>query len=108
MIGQRHVEKHESGPKPVEMVAKSIKFNRPEIDLAANQPAVIDFRNVDSVPHNIAIYEREDYSGLPLFQGAVIVGPNKTVYRLTAPAAGTYYFRCDIHPTTMTGKVLVA
>jgi plastocyanin len=106
--GQRHIEEHHHGPEPVEIAARAVKFNKPEIHLPANQPAEIDFDNEEPVPHNVAIYEREDFSGLPLFQGAVIIGPEKTVYHLTAPGPGTYYFRCDIHPTTMTGKVLVA
>jgi plastocyanin len=107
-VGQRHVEEHHSGPEPVEIEARNVKFNRPEIDLHAGEEAVIDFHNDEAVPHNVAIYEREDFSGLAFFQGAVIVGPASTEYHFKAPPAGTYYFRCDIHPTTMIGKVLVA
>jgi len=106
-VGQRQVEKHESGPAPVKIAAHSVKFDRPEFDLVANQPAQIDFHNGDPVPHNVAIYADANYSGIALFQGAPVIGPTSTVYRFTAPAAGTYYFRCDIHPSTMTGKVVV-
>jgi plastocyanin len=106
-VGQRTVEKKGSGPKPVKIQAKGIKFTLPQFNLTANQPAVIDFHNGDSVPHNIAIYTNKDYTGLPFFQGGVVVGPASTEYQFTAPPAGTYYFRCDIHPTVMTGTVVV-
>jgi plastocyanin len=106
-VGQRSVEKKESGPKPVKLDAKGIKFDLPEFNLPADQPAVIDFHNGDPVPHNVAIYANKDYAGLPLFQGGVVVGPGSTEYRFTAPGPGTYYFRCDIHPTVMTGTVVV-
>ncbi|MDQ4098762.1 MAG: cupredoxin domain-containing protein [Actinomycetota bacterium] len=107
-VGQRHVEEHHSGPEPVEIEATNVRFNLPEFELHADQEAVIDFHNDEAVPHNVAIYQTENFSGLALFQGAVIVGPESIEYRFRAPPAGTYYFRCDIHPTTMTGKVLVA
>jgi plastocyanin len=40
--------------------------------------------------------------------GDVITGPKKITYTFDAPEKpGTYFFRCDIHPTTMTGQFIV-
>ena len=107
LIGQRDVEAHHEGAEPVEVAAHNVQFSIAEMHLEAGSDAVVDFHNEDTVPHNIAIYATSEYSGLALFQGAVITGGSKAAYRFKAPGAGTYYFRCDIHPL-MQGKVTVA
>jgi hypothetical protein len=43
-----------------------------------------------------------------LFVGEVFSGPDVVTYEVPALDAGTYFFRCDVHPTTMTGTFLVA
>ena len=37
-----------------------------------------------------------------------MTGPDVITYRVDALEAGTYFFRCDVHPTTMTGTFVVA
>ena len=105
--GQREVEAHgeHAGRKAVTITARNVAFTKSEIDLNAEQPAVIEFDNDEPQPHNVAIYTTEDFS-TPVWQGDVIVGPETIEYRFTAPRAGTYFFRCDIHPA-MKGKVHV-
>ena len=39
--------------------------------------------------------------------GTVFAGPGVDDTVFTIPAAGSYFFRCDIHPTTMTGTFTV-
>ena len=39
--------------------------------------------------------------------GDVITGPKSTTYDVKALRAGTYFFRCDVHPTLMTGSLVV-
>jgi plastocyanin len=107
--GPRDIEEHggdHAGQATVEIVARDIAFDRQEIELTADQPAVIEFDNDEPQPHNVAIYTAEDATQI-IFQGDVIVGPLKTEYRFTAPGPGTYFFRCDIHPN-MKGTVKVA
>jgi plastocyanin len=106
--GERKIEQHKehAGAEEVEIEADNIAFNRQTFELHANQPAVIAFANEETQPHNVAIYTGEDASQV-IFQGDVVVGPIKTEYRFTAPPAGTYFFRCDIHPN-MKGSVKVA
>lgn len=37
-----------------------------------------------------------------------MTGPATTTYTFTAPSTpGTYFFRCDVHPTVMTGQFIV-
>jgi plastocyanin len=41
-----------------------------------------------------------------LFTGDLVSGPKKIVYQVPALEQGTYFFRCDVHPT-MTGTFVV-
>jgi plastocyanin len=37
-----------------------------------------------------------------------VTGPTTTTYTFTAPSTpGSYFFRCDVHPTQMTGTFVV-
>ena len=71
-------------------------------------PFEIVFDNMDAgIPHNVAIYTDENAS-TALFVGDTINGPEVITYEVPALDAGTYFFRCDVHPTTMTGTFVVA
>jgi plastocyanin len=106
--GQRTLEKKGVVEKTVNLIAKNVQFDLKDISLPANKAAQVDFHNDDSVPHNMSIYSNQDYTGPPVFQGAVVLGGAVSTYQLTAMTAGTYYFRCDIHPTVMKGTLTVA
>lgn len=106
-VGQRHVEEH-AHAKEVDVTAKAVAFNLKQIDLLADQAAEINFDNADTVPHNVAIYDNGDYNGPAVFQGGVATAGQKLTYEIKPLKAGTYYFRCDIHPTVMKGTVTVA
>jgi len=59
------------------------------------------------VPHNFAVYT-DSSSTTPIFKGPIVTGPTTTTYTFTAPSTpGSYFFRCDVHPTTMTGTFVV-
>jgi plastocyanin len=59
------------------------------------------------IPHNFAVYTNSAAT-TTIFKGQVITGPGATTYTFTAPdQAGTYFFRCDVHPAQMTGEFVV-
>ena len=59
------------------------------------------------VPHNFAVYT-DATASTAIFTGAVVTGPTTTTYTFTAPSTpGSYFFRCDVHPTIMTGQFIV-
>lgn len=92
----------------VNIGAKNIAFNMSTITVPAGSQVTVNFNNQDSgIQHNVAFYT--DFSASKtIYKGPVITGSNKTTFTFTAPAqAGTYFFRCDIHPTQMTGKFVV-
>jgi hypothetical protein len=38
----------------------------------------------------------------------LVTGPATQNYQVDALSAAIYYFRCDVHPTTMVGQLVVA
>ena len=76
----------------------------------AGKPFTINFDNKDSgVPHNFAVYDKQGGSLLFGAKSAAdtVTGPGTTRYEVSPQKAGTYFFQCDIHPTTMFGTFVV-
>ena len=93
----------EGGPTKA-VTAEGLAFDTETITLAAGEPASIEFENLDSAPHNIAIYEEEG-ADKAIFQGEQFTGPDAMTYEFDAPKKGEYYFQCDVHPD-MNGTVV--
>jgi plastocyanin len=100
----------QSGQKSVviDLTAQNIAFDKSTITVPAGTSITVNFDNRDSgVPHNFAVYYSEDAKKV-IFQGKIITGPDKIAYNFVAPdQPGTYFFRCDVHPTQMKGKFVV-
>jgi plastocyanin len=87
------------------VVAQNTSFNTKELDLKANLPVSLTLDNRDPVPHNLEILTSA--GGSTIEKGVdPFSGPAKQTWTFTAPAAGTYYFQCIVHPS-MNGKVVV-
>jgi uncharacterized membrane protein/plastocyanin len=68
------------------------------LTMPANEPVALAFDNEDGgVQHNVAIY-RDDSAEESLFVGDLIAGPTTVTYEVPPLEAGTYFFRCDVHP----------
>ncbi len=88
-------------------VAKSLAFENGCLVAPADKPFQISFDNEDAgVLHNIAIFTDSSATD-NLFTGDTVTGVVTTTYDVSALKAGTYYFHCDVHPTTMTGQIAV-
>lgn len=92
----------------IALAAKDIAFTTDALRAPADEPFAIAFDNQDpGIPHNVEIFEAEDFSGEPVFEGELVTGPAQVTYEVPALAAATYYFNCVVHPT-MVGTIEVA
>ena len=87
-------------------------FDETCLAIGANQDFSVVFTNDDpQVPHNWSLYVDSAAQARP--EGApndfeLITGPAETTYDLPGLEPGEYFFRCDVHPTTMTGTLISA
>jgi plastocyanin len=86
------------------IVAKDMAFSPSTVEIAANKNVTIHFDNQDSAPHNVAIYK--DSTASEKVSVGEVISASKTDQVVPALAAGTYFFRCDVH-TNMTGTIVV-
>ena len=97
-----------SGGDAFEVEAEDLSFSVDSLTVAAGSQVAIEFKNRDDgTPHNFAVYESADATQ-SLFSGEIITGSADTVYTFQAPTEpGTYQFRCEVHPTQMSGDLVV-
>jgi plastocyanin len=88
------------------LVAQNIRFSSDSLAAPAGKPFDIAFQNDDKVPHNVAIFTSAT-DQKALFQGTIVTGPISVTYHVPALTAGTYAFRCEVHPASMTGTLTV-
>lgn len=95
-------------PVTVALVAQNMQFDTDIIVAPAGATVTVAFENRDAgVQHNLAVYT-DASAGTTIFRGPVVTGPGSATYTFTAPSTpGTYFFRCDVHPTQMTGSFVV-
>ena len=78
------------------ITAEANAFEPRDVAIPDGQPFELFFKNLDGQPHNVAIYQDNSASE------ALFVGENVTdgtvIYHIPALPAGTWFFRCDVHP----------
>jgi hypothetical protein len=81
-------------------------FDTECLAVSPDEPFTIEFIEEDpGIPHNVAIYT-DATAEEALFVGDV-VNDETIVYEVDPLDEGRYFFRCDLHPTTMTGTFVV-
>jgi len=111
---------HEGGgpsakPQVVALVAPkgaaTAGFAQTSLTAQAGLPIELRFDNQDpGVQHNVVIFAQDPTKNpqtAALFTGDLVNGPSTMTYDVPALKAGTYYFHCAVHPTTMTGTITV-
>jgi plastocyanin len=83
-------------PNAPTIVAKDMQFVTKDVQVPAGKAFQLTFTNNDGAPHNVAIYT-DSSASTNLFRGEIFAGGTKTA-EVPALAAGTYFFRCDVHP----------
>jgi plastocyanin len=90
--------------------AATTGFENTNVGAPGGKPFGICFDNKDSTIHNVAIFKSESDAsagGKALFTGEVVQGPTQVEYTVDSLQPGGYFFRCDVHPGTMTGTLTV-
>jgi len=91
-------------PTATDIIAKGFAFEQKMVELKAATMDTIHFSNQDNgVPHNVVITDKQS-GGKTIYRGPVITGSEHKELTFTAPAAGKYFFHCEIHPS-MTGTI---
>jgi plastocyanin len=100
-----------AGPDPtgndvtLTVVAEELRFTPARLTAPVDEPFVIVLDNRDrGIPHNVSIYRDED-ADEPILVSIVSIGEARTIERVDALPVGTYFVRCDIHRTDMTGTL---
>jgi len=94
------------GATVIQIRAQNLRFDKRTLEASANGPVTVQFNNAEAVPHNFAVYNNQSASQ-KIFASELVTGPTTATFNFTAPAAGTYFFRCDVHPDTMSGSFVV-
>jgi len=97
-----------TGGNNITVTASGMAFDTSTITASAGAHLTITFINNDNgIPHNMAFYTSSAATTV-IYQGARITGVSTAAYTFDAPTTpGTYFFRCDVHPNTMTGQFIV-
>ncbi len=92
----------------INLSAQNVAFDKSQITVSPGALVTIVFTNNDSgIPHNFALYETQAASK-SIYVGEIITGVRTIEYTFMAPTdPGTYFFRCDVHPTIMKGDFIV-
>ena len=107
MNGTLTVAPASSGAAGVTVTARNTTFDTNTIRLAGGRTNTITFENQDpGTQHNIGIYKDAGFTD-EIFKGELVTGPSTATYHVPAIDPGTYYFKCDVHPT-MKGTVVVS
>jgi plastocyanin len=105
--GFRKFENKSTTPPAQFETAQNTSYKVREMTVTAGQVARIVFTNLDTgVLHNIAVYTSNP-GGTPIWTGEPIRGNRQITYQAVFEKAGTFAFRCDFHPTAMTGTFVV-
>ena len=86
-----------AGAGAITISAKDLKFSTDTLAVPADEAFDLTFDNQEGAPHNVAIYS-DPSASVKIFVGEIFTGPAAKTATVQAMPAGSYFFRCDIHP----------
>lgn len=88
------------------VTGENVLFDKTSLAAPAG-PVTIEFVNKDSgVQHNFHVFKGSSATGESVGLTPINTGPATDTLTLTLEK-GDYYYQCDVHPTTMSGKLTV-
>jgi cytochrome c oxidase subunit 2 len=96
-----------SGATTLQLTAQNIQYDKTALEVPANQPFVIDFKNLDpaGIPHDVDI--RQSDGTTVVIDQQTTDGGNESQYQYQGLPPGTYTFICSVHPGLMHGVLTV-
>jgi plastocyanin len=87
------------GAGPVTLVAENTSFSTDKLSFKAGEKVTLTVQNKDGIEHNFTFEAAK--------ANADVESGKTDKVTFTVPAAGTYNFHCEYHPTVMKGAVTV-
>ena len=84
----------------VSLTAKGIAWDKTQLNLPANKQMTVTVDNQDTVEHNFTFEDAKANKD--------VEGGESAEVSFTTPAAGSYEFHCEYHPSQMKGTVTVS
>ncbi len=86
-----------------------IHFDKSTLSATAGNQVTLTYTNNSDIPHNFHLFDGGDATAKTLATTDVKAGPNdvETVTFSAPTKPGKYYYHCDVHPTQMTGFLVV-
>jgi plastocyanin len=83
------------------VVIQDFSFNPRQFSVPADEVVAIEVENADRSSHTFTVYTDAEYENAQGIALPLTSDTTKTGYGTFA--AGTYYFRCEVHPQNMQG-----
>ena len=85
-------------------------FSTKQLSAQANKALEVCFQNNDLTTHNFEVWNKDPLSDPSAKNYATedpFTGPASELVKVPALPSGTYFYRCIVHPTVMTGTLTV-
>jgi alcohol dehydrogenase (cytochrome c) len=86
-----------------------LSFNTNQLSAAAGARVTLTYSNDSAIPHDWHLFNGADPSSPTIATTAIKAGPKdvESVSFAVPSTPGRYFFQCDVHPTLMTGFLVV-
>ncbi len=86
-----------------------LSFDTTTLTAKAGAQVTLQYTNESAIQHNWHLFDGPNASAASLAETPIKTGPGDVeTVQFTAPTQpGSYYYQCDIHPTVMTGHLVV-
>ena len=89
------------------LAASSLRFEQTSLTAPAGNVTIVFDNRDEGIPHNLHVFKGSDASGEEVGATEIEAGAIRQTLALGELAAGTYFYRCDVHPSQMMGTLTI-